>query len=282
MVLRHGDQIIVITTDGRARESALRLARIGIDTVQRSGSTSPAPASSANTWAATQATSRNRPEPPKAPPAGRSPAFRRNDLQDFDRKRTGDNTGTAGRPTGPQHRGLDARRRVLARRGQDRGPDRPAQPTRANCTSALHGRSRATHAAVDMVTHLGAHPCGCRQASRGEGDRRACPEEVNASQSPGLLRHDVDHEAGEREVGSGPPRALGAVDHSRQVRRVLADRGGHDRGGYRIGSGRAGASSSAECTRCALRHRYRAPAPMVTRRNSTVNHWKYQCPPVGS
>jgi glyoxylase-like metal-dependent hydrolase (beta-lactamase superfamily II)/rhodanese-related sulfurtransferase len=33
MVLRHGDQIVVITVDGRARESALRLARIGIDTV---------------------------------------------------------------------------------------------------------------------------------------------------------------------------------------------------------------------------------------------------------
>jgi hypothetical protein len=38
-------------------------------------------------------------------PTGRQiPAFRRADLQDFDRKRTGDNTGTAGRPAGPQHR----------------------------------------------------------------------------------------------------------------------------------------------------------------------------------
>ncbi|WP_127355868.1 hypothetical protein [Actinacidiphila soli] len=38
-------------------------------------------------------------------PTGRQiPAFRRRDLQDFDRKRTGDNTGAAGRPTGPQHR----------------------------------------------------------------------------------------------------------------------------------------------------------------------------------
>ncbi|MGW3624855.1 rhodanese-like domain-containing protein [Streptomyces sp. NPDC000880] len=32
-VLRHGDQIVVITVDGRARESVLRLARIGYDTV---------------------------------------------------------------------------------------------------------------------------------------------------------------------------------------------------------------------------------------------------------
>ncbi|MDX6352753.1 MAG: hypothetical protein QOF84_7543 [Streptomyces sp.] len=38
-------------------------------------------------------------------PTGRQiPAFRRADLQDFDRKRTGDNTGTAGRPAGPQRR----------------------------------------------------------------------------------------------------------------------------------------------------------------------------------
>ncbi|WP_127355283.1 hypothetical protein [Actinacidiphila soli] len=38
-------------------------------------------------------------------PTGRQiPAFHRGDLQDFDRKRTGDNTGTAGRPAGPQHR----------------------------------------------------------------------------------------------------------------------------------------------------------------------------------
>jgi hypothetical protein len=38
-------------------------------------------------------------------PTGRQiPAFRRGDLQDFDRKRTGDNTGAAGRPAGPQSR----------------------------------------------------------------------------------------------------------------------------------------------------------------------------------
>ncbi|QKV90388.1 hypothetical protein HUT19_41090 [Streptomyces sp. NA02950] len=39
-------------------------------------------------------------------PSGRQiPAFRRGDLQDFDRKRQGDNTGTAGRPEGhPQSR----------------------------------------------------------------------------------------------------------------------------------------------------------------------------------
>jgi hypothetical protein len=38
-------------------------------------------------------------------PTGRQiPAFRRSDLQDFDRKRTGDNTGMAGRPAGPQRR----------------------------------------------------------------------------------------------------------------------------------------------------------------------------------
>ncbi|TJZ97839.1 hypothetical protein [Actinacidiphila oryziradicis] len=38
-------------------------------------------------------------------PTGRQiPAFRRGDLQDFGRKRTGDNTGTAGRPAGPQRR----------------------------------------------------------------------------------------------------------------------------------------------------------------------------------
>ncbi len=42
--------------------------------------------------------------PCRAPPAGRSPAFRRGDLRDFDPNRTGDNTGTAGRPAGPQHR----------------------------------------------------------------------------------------------------------------------------------------------------------------------------------
>ncbi|WP_127355941.1 hypothetical protein [Actinacidiphila soli] len=40
-----------------------------------------------------------------AGPTGRQiPTFHRADLQDFDRKRTGDNTGTAGRPAGPQHR----------------------------------------------------------------------------------------------------------------------------------------------------------------------------------
>jgi hypothetical protein len=40
-----------------------------------------------------------------AGPTGRQiPAFRRADLQEFDRKRTGDNTGAAGRPAGPQHR----------------------------------------------------------------------------------------------------------------------------------------------------------------------------------
>jgi hypothetical protein len=38
-------------------------------------------------------------------PTGRQiPAFRRGDLQDFDRKRIGDNTGAAGRPAGPQSR----------------------------------------------------------------------------------------------------------------------------------------------------------------------------------
>lgn len=38
-------------------------------------------------------------------PSGRPiPAFRRVDLQDFDRRRTGDGTGAAGRPTGPQVR----------------------------------------------------------------------------------------------------------------------------------------------------------------------------------
>jgi len=38
-------------------------------------------------------------------PTGRQiPAFRRGDLQDFDRKRTGDTTGAAGRPAGPQRR----------------------------------------------------------------------------------------------------------------------------------------------------------------------------------
>ena len=158
----------------------------------------------------------------------------------------------------------------------DRSRALPHGDTRVERTSAVHGRSRESHAAVDVVPHLGAHPRRCRQASRGERDRCACPEEVHASRPSGVLRHDVDHEAGEREVGSGPPRALEAVDHSRQVGRLLADRGGHDRGGYRIGSGRAGAGSSAECTRCALRHRYRAPAPTVTSRNSTVNHWKYQ------
>ncbi|SNT32825.1 hypothetical protein [Actinacidiphila glaucinigra] len=42
-----------------------------------------------------------------AGPTGRQiPGFRRGDLQDFDRRRTGDGTGLAGRPTGtPQHRG---------------------------------------------------------------------------------------------------------------------------------------------------------------------------------
>ncbi|WP_127357024.1 hypothetical protein [Actinacidiphila soli] len=40
-----------------------------------------------------------------AGPTGRQiPAFHRADLQDFDRKRTGDNTGAAGRPAGPQSR----------------------------------------------------------------------------------------------------------------------------------------------------------------------------------
>ncbi|MEU6346224.1 hypothetical protein ABZ883_35335 [Streptomyces sp. NPDC046977] len=39
-------------------------------------------------------------------PSGRRQiaAFRRGDLQDFDRRRTGDGTGAAGRPTGPQPR----------------------------------------------------------------------------------------------------------------------------------------------------------------------------------
>jgi hypothetical protein len=47
------------------------------------------------------------PEPPgtvEGPTGRQIPAFRRGDLQDFDRKRTGDNTGTAGRPAGPQRR----------------------------------------------------------------------------------------------------------------------------------------------------------------------------------
>ncbi|MCX4515913.1 hypothetical protein OHA27_37990 [Streptomyces sp. NBC_01619] len=50
-------------------------------------------------------------------PTGRQiPAFRRGDLQDFDRKRTGDNTGAAGRPSGPQVRSRkpETERRIAA------------------------------------------------------------------------------------------------------------------------------------------------------------------------
>ncbi|WP_127361147.1 hypothetical protein [Actinacidiphila soli] len=71
-------------------------------------------------------------------PTGRQiPAFRRGDLQDFDRKRTGDNTGAAGSPAGPQSRGRkpETEQRHRPRRAaRERLP--PRRRRRATSTTA--------------------------------------------------------------------------------------------------------------------------------------------------
>ncbi|MFF3313369.1 hypothetical protein [Streptomyces sp. NPDC002952] len=87
-------------------------------------------------------------------PSGRQiPAFRRGDLQDFDRKRTGDNTGRAGSPGGPRpsYTTTEVQRRVdIAAAFLDKAG--PARRGHAAELAELHGESvskweRAVHIA---------------------------------------------------------------------------------------------------------------------------------------